>query len=103
MSDANRDFMWDAFANPGGDFGWKWYFRYNNQIPGYNEQQLKDIIKTVDACNTTQAGGPIAIQYFCDVTNEQLAAAKRYSQFYTEGLAIKCKSYVKVNLIHDLR
>ena len=33
--------MWEPDLNPDGDFGWEWYFKYNNQVPGYSEAQLK--------------------------------------------------------------
>ena len=47
--------------------------------------------------------GPISVRYACGVTNAQLAAAKKYVAYYKEGLAVPCTSYVKVNLLHDLR
>ena len=47
--------------------------------------------------------GSFLLQYFCDVSNAQLNAAMEYTQFYKQGLAIPCDTYVKVNLIHDLR
>ena len=53
VSDENREYVWDPELNPDGDFGWSWYFKYNNHVPGYTENQLKDIVKTVDNCNTT--------------------------------------------------
>ena len=47
--------------------------------------------------------GPISVRYACGVTDAQLAAAKKYVAYYKEGLAVPCTSYVKVNLLHDLR
>ena len=33
--------MWEPDLNPDGDFGWEWYFKYNNHVPGYSEAKLK--------------------------------------------------------------
>jgi len=40
--------MWEPDLNPDGDFGWEWYFRYNNHIPGYSEAQLKGMDSQAD-------------------------------------------------------
>lgn len=48
VSEENRDYMWEPDLNPDGDFGWEWYFRYNNHIPGYSEAQLKDMDSKAD-------------------------------------------------------
>ena len=120
--------MWEPDLNPDGDFGWNWYFKYNNHVPGYSEAQLKgidsigdlalgwnlfdatitsnlmkEIIKKIDDCETAARAGPVSVKYFCDVTDAQLAAAKKYTSYFKQGLAVKCTSFVKVNLLHDLR
>lgn len=64
---------------------------------------MKEIIKKVDQCDTLAKDGPVPVKYFCDVTDDQLAAAKQYTSYYKQGLAVKCTSFVKVNLLHDLR
>lgn len=48
VSEENRDYMWEPDLNPDGDFGWEWYFRYNNHIPGYSEAQLKGMDSQAD-------------------------------------------------------
>ena len=58
---------------------------------------------TVRESLTLETMGPISVRYACGVTNAQLAAAKKYVAYYKEGLAVPCTSYVKVNLLHDLR
>ena len=58
---------------------------------------------TVRESLKTETMGPISVRYACGVTNAQLAAAKKYVAYYKEGLAVPCTSYVKVNLLHDLR
>ena len=63
---------------------------------------MKEIIKKVDACTPAKKGS-VAVKYACGVTDDQLAAAKKYTSYYKEGLAVKCTSFVKVNLLHDLR
>ena len=58
---------------------------------------MKGIIKKLDICDTTAQAGPVSVKYFCDVTDGQLAAAKKYTSYFKQELAVKCTSFVKVN------
>ena len=33
--------MWDIEAYPMGDFGFSWFFFYNNDVPGWSQDQLE--------------------------------------------------------------
>ena len=33
--------MWDLDNYPNGDFGFSWFFFYNNDVPGWTQDQLQ--------------------------------------------------------------
>ena len=99
--------MWDVYGNPDGDYGWTGSdYAYstvtNGVLPdvtystvGYTEDELKDILAQVVACETTDGFG-------CGINNDDLNAAMSYTQSWMNGNIISCTTYLKTNLIYDL-
>ena len=89
--------MWDVFNNPDGDYGWTGpTYVYNDSITGYSEDELKNIIAQIVACETSDGFG-------CGLSDADLMAAKEYTLTYYSGNEILCTTYLKTNLIYDLQ
>ena len=50
--------MWDIEAYPMGDFGFSWFFFYNNDVPGWSQDQLKVSGHFPFATENTVSRGP---------------------------------------------
>ena len=89
--------MWDVETNPDGDKGWTGpTFVYANQVSGYTEAKLKSILAQVVTCETKDGTG-------CGISDADLFAAMKYTQFYKNGSEILCTTYLKTNLLYDLQ
>ena len=89
--------MWDVYSNPNGDYGWTGpSFIYANQISGYTEAELENILAQVVDCETVDGFG-------CGISDADLTAAMEYTQFYLNGSEILCTTYLKTNLVYDLQ
>ena len=101
--------MWDVYGNPDGDYGWTGsnyvysnvtyrdlhWFNVTYSTVGYTEDELKDILAQVVACETTDGFG-------CGINSDDLYAAMSYTQSWMDGNIISCTTYLKTNLIYDL-
>ena len=107
--------MWNARAYPDGDYGWtgsdyvysnltygfQGYYGCNTygcpnySTAGYTENELKDILAQIVACETSDGFG-------CGINDDDLYAAMNYTQTWWDGNVISCTTYLKTNLIYDL-
>ena len=93
--------MWDVASNPYGDYKWNVTFAWlkfvdHFEISGLNEENLEFILKQIDDCETMDGFG-------CGISDADLFAAMKYTQFYKNGSEILCTTYVKTNLVYDLQ